>query len=284
MIPRLFVFAYPEESAPYTQYFSPKHLFQIKNIQCSYSEKYQSYILVAGSGSIHISVALSVFFEKFSHLKNEIVCFNIGIAGSYKKPLHQIFYASKIVNYHNEKTFYPDIFVKHPMAELVSIEFPADKKIMSAYPDAMFDMEGFAFANTLKFFAHNHQIHCIKFISDNDGIIRDIDETMAAYHSKTDEILALTDNITKIIYDFFHTSSEYAENKSYVTEIENIANHLPLTQSQKYQFKKAALFFLKNHHLSDLHKVLSDYSLHAVMSKRERNRAFQSILKTLYNV
>jgi len=283
-MPRLFVFAYPEEAAPYIHHFSPKHLFQIKNIQCLYSESHRCYLLITGSGSIHMSVALTIFFERFSHLKNDIVCFNIGIAGSYKRPLHHIFYASKISNYHNEKTFYPDIFIQYSLAELISIEFPADEKIMLAYPDAMFDMEGFAFANTLKFFVHNHQIHCIKFISDNNGIIQDMDNTISAYHCKTDEVLTLSENITHTIHTFFHSLSKDSENKNNFAEIDNITNTLPLTQSQKHQLKKAALFFLKKHPFSELNNVLSLYPLHSALSKREKKQALQNILKTLYHV
>lgn len=279
MIYKLFAFAYPQEAQPFIELFSPKHLFQLKTIQCLYAEKHQIYFLITGSGSINTSVALTAFFERNSGLKDNILCFNIGIAGSRNKQLYTVYLASKISNYHTFQSFYPDIFVKTNYAELITIQFPADKKIMAVYPNAMFDMEGFAYAYTLKFYVQNHQIHCIKFISDNDGSIKNPEELLQVYFCQASTILQIINSITATYTKFF--SSKNIIPAELYTFIEN----LPFTFSQKIQLKDAALFYLKNNHtISDIYSHFQKYKWNDIKIKKDRNILFEKMIKELYRV
>lgn len=276
--PKLFVFAHYSEAEPFLKNFSPKHLFDIKNIQFLQSEKHNIYFLISGMGSIQTSVAISIFFEKFAFLKNNILCFNIGIAGSFNQPLHSIFYASKISNYHHGKIFYPDIFINTRYAELISIEFPADKKIMQPYPQSLFDMEGFAFASALKFFVQNHQIHCIKFISDNDGIIKDTERMMESYYLQSAHIIDWINTISHIHQKYFQKHNEFSI-------IEEITQKLSATESQKQQLKKAAMFYIQ--HSSDINqlkKIIEHSGIDSSKTKPLKNKIFREVLNTLYNV
>ncbi|MCX7728055.1 MAG: hypothetical protein N2203_01155 [Bacteroidia bacterium] len=279
MTPKLLVFAHPQEAAPFIEKYSCNTLFQLKTIQCLYSENNQIYFLITSGGAVNTSVALSVFFERFSTLKNNILCFNIGIAGSFNKPIYHWHYISKITNYHNNKSFYPDIFIKANYAEIMTIEFPANKKIMSVYPDVLFDMEAFAFANTLKFFVQNHQIHCIKFVSDNDGVIKDIHELLSHYQKQLSEAL----NIIQDIENIFTT--KLVQNADTEKELKIIIESLPVTQSQQSQFKKAAVYYLQhNGSLNQIRQIINEHHLHTIKIKSEKNSIFRKILNQLYNV
>jgi len=280
MLPKLFVFAHFEEAQPFLKLFTSRLFFQLKTIQCYYSEKDNVYILITGSGFFNISVAISVFFERYSHLSKDILTFNIGVAGSFGKPLYQVYYISKITNYHTLRSFYPDVFIQFPMAELMSIEFPASKIIMTGYPEALFDMEGYAFATASKFFIKNHQIHCIKFVSDNDGCIQDMDELFNQYQSSVNSILSIVQEIEKEVGIFFKKEENFDK------EIQNIVNRLSeklnLTHSQKMQLHKALMYCMQQHRSIDFIYSLNFNS--DKISKQERNKYFQQILKQLYYV
>jgi len=281
MLPKLFVFAHFEEAQPFLNTFPSKLHFQLKTIQCYHSEENNVYILITGSGFFNISVALSVFFERYAYLKKDILTFNIGIAGSFNKDLYQVFYISKITNYHTLHSFYPDVFIPFPIAELVSIEFPANKKIMAAYPDALFDMEGYAFATASKFFLKNHQIHCIKFVSDNDGCIQDMDELLNRYELSANSMLSMVQQIEKEVQAYFKEEENFDE------EVQNIVSKwsekLHLTHSQKIQLHKA-LMYCKQHNknIDFIHSL--NFGDTKKISKHKRNKYFQNILKQLYYV
>jgi hypothetical protein len=280
MFSKLLVFAYPQEAEFFIRYFNAKHFYQLKNIQCLFSEKDKIYILITGSGSIAVSVAISSFFERNEELKNSTVCFNIGIAGSYSKPLYEVFYASKITNYHNLKSFYPDIFISAKYSEIMSIEFPANKEIMQEYPDAMFDMESFAFANTAKYYVENHCIHCIKFISDNDGTIKDMFELIQQYENKCNEIINLLNSISVIINKYFQQN----KNENLSKKIDALCKQLPLTFAQQQQLIKASHYFVQKNSFEKLIQITSKYNFDSVLIKKEKNLLFKNLLKELYNV
>lgn len=275
----LFVFAYYPEALPFIKLYSFKLIFQLKNIRCWYAGKENMYVLVTGGGSVYTTAAISVFFEKFPSLKKDALCVNIGIAGSFKKPLHQTFYACKISNYHNNKTFYPDVFIKSNMAEVISIEFPANDEIMSAYPDALFDMEAYSFAGTCKLFVENHQIHCFKFVSDNDGVIKDEFEMWQHYEAQSSYILQHIQQIEKTIQSFFQNTQDITQ------ELHHIISQLPITQTQKHQLHKAAMFYLsRQSNLNNFNNLLNEHNLSAYKHKSQKNKAFQKLLNILYNV
>ncbi|GAB4451808.1 MAG: hypothetical protein OHK0036_12640 [Bacteroidia bacterium] len=278
--PKLLVFAYPQEAEPFQKFYNTTFLFHLKHIQYYYSEQNNTYIIVCESGSINTSVALSVFFERFASLKNNILCFNVGIAGSYTLPLFEIFLASKVTNYHHLKSFSPDIFIKTNYAPLMSIEFPANAKIMKSYPEYMFDMEAWAFVSTLKFFVKNHQIHCIKFISDNNGQIDDIFQLLENYQNQTNKIIGLINQISSEYEKYQHTSSS-----SKTEFIQQIITNLPLTQSQQVQLSKA-LQYAMQHHLNEqqIQNIIQQYNFNSTKHKREKNQIFKNLLNHLYNV
>lgn len=280
LIPKLLVFAYPQEAESFLKFYNTTFLFHLKHIQYHFSEQNNTYIIICESGSINTSVALSIFFEKFSSLKNNILCFNIGIAGSYTLPLYQIFLASKVTNYHHLKSFYPDIFIKTNYAPLMSIEFPANADIMKLYSQYMFDMEAWTFVNTLKFFVKNHQIHCIKFISDNNGQIEDIFQLLEKYQNQTKRIIDLINNITSEYEKYQNTSSS-----SKADFIQQIITPLALTQSQKTQLSKA-LHYALTHQLSEqqIRDIIHHYNFKSIKHKREKNQIFKNLLNHLYNV
>lgn len=279
---KLFLFAYPQEAEPFLKHYDAKHLFHLKNIQYLFSETHNVYFIITGSENSSVSVALSIFFEKYTNLKNNITCFNIGIAGSFQKPLYHIFYASKITNYHNLKSFYPEVFIKSDYAELMSIQFPADKKIMSQYPHHLFDMEGYTFATTAKYFVKNHQIHFIKFISDNDGQIKNSFELLDEYEKQTPSFIDIINTISREIEKFFYRDTHQIINAE--EYINKISDNLSLTYSQKQQLLKSSFFFLRNNPLENLKSVFREFENNTISSKQQRNKYFQSILKTLYNV
>ncbi len=282
MLPKLFVFAYPEEAQVYLNHFPAKSLFQLKNIHCLINEKEQVYVLITGSGFENVSVAISVFFERYTHLRENILCFNIGIAGSYGQPLYSVFYASKITNYHTLKSFYPDVFIKTSMAELMSILFPANEKIMKHYPDALFDMEAYAFANTCRYFVKNHQIHCLKFVSDKDGKISDMFQLLEHYDNKSTEILYIVHQIEQQVEQFF----KYNNTKIiYDTTIaQTFSQKMRLTFSQQNQLNKAIRYYLHQHSKDSLETIFQSVMHTEIQSKQERNQVFQQILNQLYNV
>ncbi|GIV27201.1 MAG: hypothetical protein KatS3mg027_1015 [Bacteroidia bacterium] len=281
MLPKLFVFAYSEEAQPFLAIYPSKTLFQLKNIQCLLNEKENIYTLIAGSGFENVVVALSVFFERFHHLKNNIICFNIGIAGSYGKSLYSIHYASKITNYHTLKSFYPDIFIKTAMSELISISFPADRKIMKQYPEALFDMEAYSYATTCRYFVKNHQIHCIKFVSDNDGKISDMFYLLEQYENKTKDILNLVQQVEQKVEKFF----TYKISKNIDTSfLQEFSRKMHLTFSQQNQLNKAIQFYLHQHTNEDIENILNSDLSAEITSKKERNQHFQQLLNKLYNV
>ncbi len=280
LTPKLLVFAYPQEAEPFLKFNNPTFLFHLKHIQYYFSEQNNTYIIICESGSINTSVALSIFFEKFSSLKNNILCFNIGIAGSYTLPLYQIFLASKVTNYHHLKSFYPDIFIKTNYAPLMSIEFPANADIMKSYSEYMFDMEAWAFVSTLKFFVKNHQIHCIKFISDNNGQIDDIFQLLENYQNQTEKMIDLINNITSDYQKHQNISSS-----SKTEFIQQIITNLPLTQSQQVQLSKA-LQYAVQHNLNEqqIQNIIQQYNFTSTKHKKEKNQIFKNLLNHLYNV
>lgn len=282
MLPKLFVFAYPEEAQVYLNHFPSKPLFQLKNIQCLINEKEQVYSLITGSGFENVVVAISVFFERCNHLRKNILCFNIGIAGSYGQPLYSVFYASKITNYHTLKSFYPDVFLKTSTAELMSILFPANEEIMKHYSNALFDMEAYAFANTCRYFVKNHQIHCLKFVSDKDGKISDMFQLLEQYENKATEILSIIHLIEQHVEKFFTTNNP---SKNFDTTIQQeLSQKLRLTFSQQHQLNKAIQYYLHHYSKDSLETIFQSVMNTEIQSKQERNQVFQQILKQLYNV
>lgn len=282
MIPKLIVFAYLEEAQPFIDYYSCVHLFQLKNIQYLFSEKYNTYIIITGGGFFATSVAISVFFERYNKLNTNIICLNIGIAGSYKLPLYQVFYASKVMNYHNHKCFYPDIFIQTNYAELMSIEFPATKEIMQIYPNYMFDMEAYAFVSAVRYFVSNHFIHCIKFISDHNGLISNMYEMSEAYKHSSQQILALIN----VIVEKTFTSSLSKQKEIFIDEktITDITKCYHLTYSQQETLRKALKYYLYYHSKQELHTLLQKFLNIEIKYKHERNTVFDKLLNALYNV
>lgn len=282
MLPKLLVFAYPDEAQVYLNHFPAKSLFQLKNIHCLINEKENVYILITGSGFENVSVAISVFFERYYHLKENILCFNIGIAGSYGQPLYSVFYASKITNYHTLKSFYPDVFIKTSMAELMSILFPANKKIMKHYPDALFDMEAYAFANTCRFFVKNHQIHCIKLVSDKDGKIMDLFQLLEQYEHKATEVLSIIYQIEQQVKQFFKDNNTKVVYDTIIAQ--TFSQKMRLTVSQQNQLNKAIQYYLHHYSKDSLETIFQSALNTEIKSKQERNQFFQQILNQLYNV
>lgn len=279
---KIFVFAHYEEAESWIKTFPVQHLlFSLKNIQYLQSKNQEYSFIITGQGFYAMSVALSVFFQKYPTLKDSAVCFNIGIAGSYTLPLYEVFCASKITNYHTQKSFYPDIFYDAPFTELISIEFPASQKIMKQFPSAAFDMEAYSFAHTLKYFVKNHQIHCIKFISDHDGYIHDIDELMNKYHQKTSYILQIIEKIENKLQKYFSSHINHSE---WHEEIRRIAHYMRLTHSQTQMLFKLSQFYIQHHSIEELMQILNQTHHIQILSKHQRNQYFQHIINQLSHV
>jgi hypothetical protein len=278
MLPKLFVFAHFEEAHPFLNAFPSKSLFQLKTIQCYFAEENNIYILITGQGFFNVSVAISVFFERHPQLKKDILCFNVGIAGSFNKSLYDLFYISKIINYHTLLCFYPDVFIHFPMVELVSIEFPADRTTMSAYPDALFDTEGYAYATACRFFLKNHQIHCIKLVSDNDGCIKDVDELLHHYESTVPSVISVVHQLENEVSSFFKKQNTFEEDIHKI--VSKLTETFHLTHSQKEQLHKALIYSKQNN--KDLEFIYSFGE--RKISKKERKKHFYQILKRLYCV
>ncbi len=281
MIYKLLVFAYLEEARPFIEYYSSRYLYNLKTIQCLFSEQHNTYILITGGGFHSTSVAITSFFERYSRVEKDIICFNIGIAGSFKLPLYEVFYASKIINYHNYKSFYPDVFIKAPYAELMSIEFSADKKIMQQYPEAMFDMEAYSFVSACRYFVKNHHIHCIKFISDNNGIISDMFEMLNAYKKVFPKFLEIIDSIIEKIHPS-HLSVDQDIANMHI--LHDFAEKHSFTYSQKRILDRAARYYVHYHSIDDLHHLLQQYANVKTKLKSERDNLFEEIINLLYYV
>lgn len=277
---RVLHFAYFEEAQPFINYYGAERLFEIKNIQLFFSESHRIYCLISGQGALNTAVATSIFFEKFISDPKKIICFNIGIAGGFNLPLHEIFYITKITNYHHLKSFYPEVYIKSNYAELMSIEFPADENIMMLYPHILFDMEGYAFATSLKYFVQNHQIHCIKFVSDNDGKIADINHLIDIYTKKLKSFIDITDAIT----------NEYEKvcmnkNNHHEQVLHSYIENMDITFSQKQQLFKALKYALiHNKNISLFINDMFVKTLNATVSKHEKKQIINKLISDLYNV
>jgi adenosylhomocysteine nucleosidase len=129
-------------------------MYQLDDIVC----------IVSGLGDLNMAAACA---WAASHFEQETPCWiNLGIAGHKSLALGTMLAASQVYRKDDAHPIYPaPQLKKHDLTTAYVISQPAEQT--DYHPDAVYDMEAYAFLHSCRHFTALELCSCIKVISDN---------------------------------------------------------------------------------------------------------------------
>lgn len=180
----LLVFAHWEEAKTLIQHCGAKKIHS-PHFYRHYSSERED-LLITGMGIF--SIMASTVHYLTNHKENHLIL-NIGLAGSYRRPLYS-WNAISSVHFSHLKTYYTDAVLPSLVyAPLQTVVKPASEEEMKRMPDFLFDMEGYGFLESARRFVEKHRIHLIKFVSDRNGRMDSIKNALETYNKTILETL-----------------------------------------------------------------------------------------------
>ncbi|SEF78553.1 Nucleoside phosphorylase [Caloramator fervidus] len=241
-----------------------------KNMKENFFEVFENddiKLIISGYGKINASSSATYLVSKNLDCNAFL---NIGIAGSRKRKIGEAVLINKLKDYDTQRTFYPDILLKHKFKEGFLETF---SKVVNFEVEDLCDMEGSAFFEALSRFLPPHKIQLIKIVSDKlDGERLDFD----------------------FVYDIVKQNVEYVEdyinclNKAFKKDeffdvndkivINTIVDNLSLTEFQKNEFIKNYISFKLRK--EDLNKIDRFLKL-KVKNKNEGKKYYNELIRII---
>jgi adenosylhomocysteine nucleosidase len=128
-------------------------LYQLDEVAC----------VVSGIGDLNMAAACAWAASRFEN--NKPCWINLGIAGHKSLALGTTLVANQVYRQHHARAIYPVQIVKHELATACVISQTAEQT--DYHPDAVYDMEAYAFLHSCSHFTPLELCTCIKVISDN---------------------------------------------------------------------------------------------------------------------
>lgn len=128
-------------------------LYQLDDITC----------IVSGIGDLNMAAACA---WAASRCEPETSCWiNLGIAGHKSLTPGTALLANQVYRKDNAQAIYPAVLLKHDFTTASVISQPGEQT--DYHPDAVYDMEAYAFLHSCRHFTTLELCSCIKVISDN---------------------------------------------------------------------------------------------------------------------
>jgi len=236
-------------------------------------------LIISGTGMIKCAVATAYLVSLLSANRNTPV-FNIGICGSAAKDVDigTPLLFNKIVNFATKRAFYPDILIKHELAEetLYSFLAPVSAETVAADSHIRFvDMEAAGFMEAAGSFIPPHNLYCVKIVSDHlDCKKLDPSFVSGLIHSNMEQIEMLATAASALC-----GPEENVLTDADMDMLEEISHNLMLTVAMKHQFRNLAIQYKIrfNRGLDCLDPFLGT----KVQTKNEGKRVYGQIAKLL---
>ena len=234
-------------------------------------EKFQVFksnnitLIITGTLKIKAAIALSYLLSNKIINKNDVFI-NFGICGSINKnyPKGTLFLCNKIIDFETNKSYFPDIIIKHNFFEETIETHSNIIKNPSKLKGPLFDMEASGLYQCASLFFKLDKMFFIKSISD---YLCDVSST-----SLKEINYNINKNIEKvfIFIEFLNnnlTSKNTILNNSELEVLNTISTNMKFSETMKNELKQILLYNkLQNNNVLDL---LKDYVTIQTKSKKE---------------
>ncbi len=161
------VTALQAEAAPLVQYFGLKQNTGARTFPCF--ESADIVLVVSGVGKVQSAIATTWILNR-SESGKESTALNFGLCGCADKtvPLGTLVMINKITDGGSGRAFYPDLLLRHPLAEsdLTTYDRPVFSPGAQGETTGMVDMEASGFFQAATKILPLERIHCLKLVSD----------------------------------------------------------------------------------------------------------------------
>ncbi|OEG00035.1 hypothetical protein BHF71_06645 [Vulcanibacillus modesticaldus] len=265
------------EAKPLIEYYNLKRTHKISKYQIFENDEIK--LIISGTGVFTATIATTYLLTLFNAKTSDLIL-NIGVAGTKNKDFHlgQAFLCHKVIYHETNKSYYPDIIIKHPFSEgtLETFSQIVDKSLTKNFQGDLFDMEGAGFFEAASSFLPPHNIYLVKIVSDF------LEPTTVSKEMVTKLINENLTNILKLI------QNSLAINQVNITDLlteddykllSKIGDNLQLSSTMRHQLIQLAKQFIirTKHNLS----ILDDFSDTYVESKYEGKKYFEQIKERL---
>ncbi|MFN4299030.1 MAG: hypothetical protein ACK4EX_04755 [Thermaurantimonas sp.] len=266
----LLVFAHWEEARHVVRYFDARSI----NCPAFYKRfSCDSYdIIVTGIGILNMQAAVIHYFSTESKADCAL---NVGFAGSASKTLHS-WYAASSVHCTPFKAHYLDpVFSKSPYAPLHTVHQPATESQMKNKPDSLFDMEGYGFVTGAKRFLQIHQIHLLKFVSDRDGKLESVKNSLKDYN---ESVINTIETALAEINHIIHLAGDLRLYYDLETSVKDFSNKQRLSFTQTQQLLEYCMYLVNAKQKHRVNSVLAE----SYLNIPDRDKRFEEICTRLY--
>ncbi len=245
------------EAKPFIKFLKLKPIKSLSSLQLFGNDVFE--LIVTGTSKTASACGTTYLLTKNSDISTVV---NIGICGSKKENIGDIFLIKKITDFDTKRNFYPDILIRNQtdfdIKNIITVSTTLSKKDVD---DSLIDMESSGFYEAASNFLNADKIQVIKIISDN------LDKEKL--DSKEIESL-INKHIKKIIeYIIQFTENETScFSKLEETIIINFINKYHLTLTQKRKFKNI-LWSLKIQTDEDINNILKKYLFDQAKSRKK---------------
>jgi hypothetical protein len=235
-------------------------------------------LIVGGAGTLAAAVS-TAYLLTAHHAGENGVFINIGICGSASRRLipGQPVLCHKIIHHETKRTYYPDMLIRHEMAEgtLETFSRPVNSDMRQAIEGDIVDMEGAGCYEAASVFLPPHRMHFIKVVSD----ALDADRLKARDVSHyIGEALHVVENLME---NASHLDSANDDNldETDLRLLEAIQDRLRLSVTMRHQLHQLAIQYkIRTERPLD---CLVDFLSADVQTKSEGKMCFEQIKRRL---
>lgn len=265
----LLVFATIQEAKPFIEITDAKSNRKRPFIHTATDEN--TSILITGIGVFNASIRLTEYLST-QPLPSLVV--NIGMAGSFGLIQDQ-WYKASAISYYDSKTHYTDIICREEKyAHLHTVNTPADKVKMAENPNWMYDMEAYGLFASARYFLNHHQFQIFKYISDRDGSLVSIKNSLSGY---TDSCPMVWSKVKLLFQKIISFKNDESTIQSFRDKFEVFCTKNRLSFSQKNLLMER-LTYLKNLGFKEVVDTLLQKSY---LEFTDRDRRFAEIINEL---
>lgn len=264
------------EAKPFIKHYNLKKLNPTSKFEVYGNEKIS--LIISGTGMFKSAVAATHLFSVTPH-GSGCITVNAGICGALKPEYEEgeMFIINKVINNSTGKAYYPDMVLRHGLAEgsLETFTSPVLKEAVNSISADFVDMEAAGFMEAASAFFPSHNIYCLKVVSDH----------LEGARLTTSQVSQLISSNLTHMDRLFSNASAIAETETAPLSddeqelLEVIGSNFKLTATMKHQLKSLAVHYKLN--CKKNLDVLDSFKTTAVNTKEERKKQFDSIRKLL---
>ncbi len=263
------------EAQPFVKKLNLKKDFRFKKFEVFKSN--EVILIITGVGKIKSAIALTYLFSKYE-IKSSDLFINIGVAGSIDKNILivSLFICNKIIDNDKNKTFYPDMILKHPFKETSIETFSSivDKSNLNI-KGILIDMEAAGLYQAALVFMEPHQIIFIKIVSD---YLDTKDLTIKHISNLVDEKSLQIIRFINDIKDVFYYDNEVLS-KEDIKALDILTQNLKLSVTMGNRLKQLFTYYkLQN---GDFLESIDKYISLECKSKNEGKRYFDKLTEKI---